>query len=60
LAGKKKSGYQTLAATGKESFFKSVVPVVNTLNAHLVGAGDQLVFNIDVPIVETFIRKRCE
>jgi hypothetical protein len=49
--------YQTLAATEKESFFKSVVPVVNTLNAHFVGAGDQLFFNIDVPIVKTIIRK---
>jgi hypothetical protein len=44
--------YQTLASTEKESFFKSVVPVVNTLNAHFVGAGDQLFFNIDVSIVE--------
>jgi hypothetical protein len=48
---------QTLAATAKESFFTSVVPVVNTLNAHFVGAGDQLFFHIDVPIVETIIRK---
>jgi hypothetical protein len=30
---------------------------VNTLNAHFVGSGDQLFFNIDVPIVETIIRK---
>jgi hypothetical protein len=37
--------------------FNSVVPVVNTLNAHSVGAGDQLFFSIDVPIVETIIRK---
>jgi hypothetical protein len=49
--------YQALAATEKGSFFTSVVPVVNTLNAHFVGAGDQVFFNIDVPIVETIIRK---
>jgi hypothetical protein len=49
--------YQALAAAEKESFFNSVVPIVNTLNAHSVGAGDQLFFSIDVPIVETIIRK---
>jgi hypothetical protein len=36
--------YQALAATEKESLFTSVVPVVNTLNAHLFGAGVQLFF----------------
>jgi hypothetical protein len=41
----------------EKSLFKSVVLVVNTLNGHFVGAGDQLFFNIDVPIVETIIRK---
>jgi hypothetical protein len=49
--------YQTLAATEKESFFKSVLPIVDTLNAHFDEGGDQLFFNIDVPIVETIIRK---
>jgi hypothetical protein len=48
--------YQALAAKEKESF-KSVVPVLNTLNAHFVGAGDQLFFNIDVSFVETIICK---
>jgi hypothetical protein len=48
--------YQALEATEKESYFISVVPVVNTLNAHFAGAGDQLLFNIDVPIVKTIIR----
>jgi hypothetical protein len=33
--------YQVLAAAEKESFFISIVRVVNTLNAHFVGAEDQ-------------------
>jgi hypothetical protein len=45
--------------TDKESFFKSVVTVVNTLNAHFVGAGDELFFNIDVPIVKPSFASCC-
>jgi hypothetical protein len=41
--------YQALAATEKESFFISVVPVVNTLNTHFVGAEDQFFLTLTRP-----------
>jgi hypothetical protein len=41
--------YQALAATEKESFFTSVFPFVNTLNAHFVGAEDQLFLTLTRP-----------
>jgi hypothetical protein len=49
--------YQALAAAEKESIFRSVIPLVNTLRSHFVGSGDQLFFDIDTPIVGTIIRK---
>jgi hypothetical protein len=49
--------YQDLSATEKNAYFSSVVSVANTLNAHFVGAGDQVFFDIDVQIVDTIIRK---
>jgi hypothetical protein len=49
--------YQALAAAEKESIFKSVIHVVNTLCSHFDGSGDQLFIDIDAPIVDTIIRK---
>jgi hypothetical protein len=56
----KRAEYQALTATEKVSIFESLVPDVNTLNAHLVDAGDQFLFDIDLTIVDTIIRKRFE
>jgi hypothetical protein len=49
--------YQALAAAEKESIFKSVIPVGNTLRSHLFSSGDQLFFDTGAPIVDTIIRK---
>jgi hypothetical protein len=49
--------YQGLSDEAKANFFTSVTPVVNTLHSHFAGAGDQLFFDIDVPIVDVIIRQ---
>ena len=48
--------YQLLSDDDKHGFFSGTA-VVNTLHSHFAGAGDQLYFEIDVPIVDTIIRK---
>lgn len=49
--------YQAIAVTEKKFFFYSVVPILKILNAHFVGAGDQMFFEIDVSIVKSIIIK---